>query len=136
MRYLITNTWLKNVTRITRSTGYTSDRATQSTSPPRAPSPHFSTYIYIYIFLPCFFPLLFSNREKSHQYLVAFLFYLTRKQGSKLWLRMGGVTPNPQSQNGSLWRPPPVDPPAKVLSLVNEVRLDSGVVVDDTCAAV
>lgn len=81
-------------------------------------------------------PLVFSNGEKSHQYLVAFLFCLTSKQGSKLWLRMGGVTPNPQSQNGSLWRPPPVDLPAKVLSFVDEVRPDSGVVVDDTCAAV
>ncbi|KAK1127160.1 hypothetical protein K0M31_003708 [Melipona bicolor] len=50
---------------------------------------------------------------------------------------MGGVTPNPQSQNGSLWRPPsPVDPLAKVLSPVNGARPDSGVVRDDTCAAV
>lgn len=135
MRYLITNTWLKNVTRITRSTVI---RAIAQRKVLHLLEHHLRTSIriYIYIFLPCFFPLLFSNREKSHQYLVAFLFYLTRKQGSKLWLRMGGVTPNPQSQNGSLWRPPPVDPPAKVLSLVNEVRLDSGVVVDDTCAAV
>lgn len=133
MRYLITNTWLKNVTRITRSTVIRSRNAKYFTSSSTISA---LQYVYIYIFLPCFFPLLFSNREKSHQYLVAFLFYLTRKQGSKLWLRMGGVTPNPQSQNGSLWRPPPVDPPAKVLSLVNEVRLDSGVVVDDTCAAV
>lgn len=135
MRYLITNTWLKNVTRITRSTVI---RAIAQRKVLHLLEHRLRTlvHIYIYIFLPCFFPLLFSNREKSHQYLVAFLFYLTRKQGSKLWLRMGGVTPNPQSQNGSLWRPPPVDPPAKVLSLVNEVRLDSGVVVDDTCAAV
>ena len=27
-------------------------------------------------------------------------------KGTKLCPRMGGVTPNPQSQNGSLWRPP------------------------------
>lgn len=60
-------------------------------------------YIYILLFLVSLLvPLVFSNGEKSHQYLVAFLFCLTSEQGSKLWLRMGGVTPNPQSQNGSL----------------------------------
>lgn len=47
-----------------------------------------------------------SHEERSHQYNGGFSF-LGHRKGQNFAHGMGGVTPNPQSQNGSLRRPPP-----------------------------
>lgn len=90
--------------------------------------------LYCSFLVSFFLALLFKQRGKSS--ISRGFSLLSNKRGSKLCPRMGGVTPNPQSQNGSLWRPPPADLPAKVLSHADEVRPDPGVAVDDTSAAV
>lgn len=93
---------------------------------PRAPSPYFSPS-----FLFPSFWLSFSNREGSHQYLVAFLFYLT-SEGQNFgceWAESRLIPRVKMEVSGDLLL---VDLLAKVLSFVNKVRLDSGVVRDDT----